>query len=256
MCYINDTVRYMDKIHLEVDKDNRKLVHGIEPANALYENFSRDITYPTEEQMACEAQLSAIGVWEPLSFIIKDDIWKENEKEVKDLWRPFQPKPGISNDRESILLYGAEGSEPTDPCGLAQMARNTGVKPSETSMTHPTSAKDMFTCLTEVFDYFDFGRSFAVRLNRGGHYPPHRDHLLLTRPTIRLIAFLGDSTDKLKWEVEDRRMHVIPNHLYYVDTRKTHSLWSSNHRSTMVVFNVIKNWENVMKILSKLKYFG
>ena len=68
MCYINDTVRYMDKIHLEVDKDNRKLVHGIEPATALYENFSRDITYPTQEQMACEAQLSAIGVWEPLSF--------------------------------------------------------------------------------------------------------------------------------------------------------------------------------------------
>jgi hypothetical protein len=44
--------------------------------------------------------------------------------------------------------------------------------------------------------------------------------------------------------------------LYYVDTRKTHSLWSSRDHSTMVVFNVMKNWENTMKILSSLKYQG
>ena len=80
--------------------------------------------------------------------------------------------------------------------------------------------------------------------------------MLLTRPTFRLIAFLGDSTGQLRWEVENTRVHVEPNHVYYVDTRKTHSLWSSASHSNMVVFNVMKNWENTMKILSKLKYQG
>lgn len=238
----------------ETDKQGRKLIHGKEPPRPKYHEIPREVSFPTEEEMACEAQLSAIGTWEPLSFKIDAAEWKKNEESVVDLWRPFQPKPNISNDRESILLYGAEGSQPTDPCGLAQMARATGVKPSEDSMTYPTSAKDMFTCLGDVFDYFDFGRTFAVRLNQGGHYPPHRDHLLLRRPTFRLIAFLGDSTGALKWEVENTRVHVEPNHVYYVDTRKTHSLWSGAHGSTMVVFNVMKNWENVLKVLSKLKY--
>jgi hypothetical protein len=238
----------------ETDKQGRKLIHGKEPPKAKYQEISRELTFPTEEDIACEAQLSAIGIWESLEFNISGTEWKKNEGSITDLWRPFQPKVGISNDRESILLYGAAGSQPTDPCGLAQMARNTGVKPFEDTMTHPTSAKDMFTCLSDVFDYFDFGRTFAIRLNQGGHYPPHRDHILLRRPTFRLIAFLGDSTAALKWEVEGNRVHVEPNHLYYVDTRKMHSLWSSDHKSTMVVFNVIKNWENVLKVLSKLKY--
>ena len=238
----------------DTDKEGRPLIHGKEPPRPKYHEYPREMSFPTEEDMACEAQLSAIGTWEPLNFRINEVEWKANEKSVEDLWRPFQPKPGISNDRESILLYGAEGSHPTDPCGLAQMARNTGVKPQEDSMTYPTSAKSMFTCLDEIFNYFDFGRTFAVRLNQGGHYPPHRDHLLLRRPTFRLIAFLGDSTGALKWEVEEKRVHVEPNHLYYVDTRKMHSLWSGSHNSTMVVFNVMKNWENVLKMMSRLKY--
>lgn len=236
------------------DKEGRELIHGKEPPRPKYHEYPKEMSFPTEEDLACEAQLSAIGTWEPLKFNIDEIEWKQNEKSVTELWRPFQPKPGISNDRESILLYGAQGAQPTDPCGLAQMARNTGVKPSEDSMIYPTSAKQKFTCLNEVFDYFDFGRTFAVRLNQGGHYPPHRDHLLLRRPTFRLIAFLGDSTGALKWEVEEQRVHVEPNHLYYVDTRKMHSLWSGRHKSTMVVFNVMKNWENVLKVLSALKY--
>jgi len=236
------------------DTNGRKLVHGIEPPRPQYHKYSCSVSFPTEEDMACEAQLSALGTWEPLKFQISG--WHKDEKNVTELWRPFQPKKNISNDRESILLYGAEGSQPTDPCGLAQMARHTGIKPREDSMIYPTSAAEMFTCLHDVFNVFDFGRTFAVRLNQGGHYPPHRDHILLTRPTFRLIAFLGDSTGALKWEVEDKRVTIQPNHLYYVDTRKTHSLWSSQHKSTMVVFNVIKNWENVMKVLTHLKYQG
>lgn len=242
------------KTFFDTDKQGRELIHGKEPPRPKYHEYPKEMTFPTEEDMACEAQLSAIGTWEPLRLKIDQTKWEHDQEQVKDLWRPFQPKPNISNDRESILLYGAEGSLPTDPCGLAQMARETGIKPSEDSMTHPTFAKDMFTCLDEVFDYFDFGRTFAVRLNQGGHYPPHRDHLMLRRPTFRLIAFLGDSTGALKWEVENQRVYVEPNHLYYVDTRKTHSLWSGAHGSTMVVFNVMKDWHNVLKTLSVLKY--
>lgn len=244
----------MDRKFLDIDKDGRELIHGVEPKRPAYHELDRSESFPSEEDMACEAQLSALGTWEPLKFVIGD--WDQDQKKIQDLWRPFQPKEGIANDRESILIYGAQGAEPTDPCGLAQMAAKTGVKPSEDSMRTPTSAQPKLRCLEEVFGYFDLGRTFLVKLNQGGHYPPHRDHMLLTRPTFRLIAFLGDSTDRLKWEVEGQRVHFEPQRVYYVDTRKTHSLWSCAHDSPMCVFNVMKDWKNTMKVLSALKYQG
>lgn len=221
-----------------------------------YHLYPRETTFPTDEDMACEAQLSAFGTWEALDFCINNSLWEKNQAKIVDWWVPFQPFEGISNDRESVLIYGPENSNPWDSCGLSQLAkRNNGVRPREDSMTSPTIARDEFTCLHQVFDWFDpLARTFAVRLNAGGHYPPHRDHLMLTRPTFRLIAFLGDSTDSLRWEVEGRPVQFSPNTVYYVDTRKSHRLWSSSPKSTMVVFNVLKTWENVLKVAARLKH--
>lgn len=240
----------------DTDRSGKPLFHAVDEKSIRPQYHEMDLkwTVPTEEDMRCEAQLSALGVWEPLDFHING--WERDVKKLSDWWVPFQPKEGILNDRESVLVYGPEGGKPDDPCGLAQLARIYGFKPDENSMNFPTQARDEIVCLREVFDYFDFGRSFVVRLNSGGHYPPHRDHILLTRPTFRLIAFLGDSTGNLRWEVEDQLMHVEPNHVYYVDTRKTHRLWSAGAASDMLVFNVVKDWKNVMRLMTRLKYQG
>jgi len=243
----------MERIHYDVDKNGNKLFHAKE-SRPSYHELTLEQSYPTEEDMVCEAQLSALGVFEPLDIPIHG--WEKDEPKLEEYWVPFQPKKGKSNDRESILIYGPKNAAPSDPCGLAQLARIHGFKPDEMSMTTPTEAKEKVSCLTECLNFFDFGRTFLVRLNAGGHYPPHRDHILLNRPTFRLIAFLGDTTGPLRWEVEDRLVHFEPNTLYYVDTRKTHRLWSSAHKSTMLVCNVKKDWQNVLKVMSRLKYQG
>ena len=245
----------MDEFLKKVDKDGRPLEFAKE-SRAQYSDKDRSDTFPSEEDIACELQLSAIGTWEPLNFDIDQGLYRYNETQITDLWRPFQPKKGVVNDRESILVYGPENAEPTDPTGLAQMQAKLGYKPSEDTMHYPTSVKEKLTAFNELFDYFDpLGRTFLVKLNAGGFYPPHRDHVIINRPTIRLIAFLDDmSIDRLRWEVEDRPVRFIPNKVYYVDTRKTHRLWSSYAGSTMLIMNVMKTWDNVMKILTRLQY--
>ena len=50
-----------------------------------------------------------IGDWERLKFDIDYNKFLEDEKNISHWYRPFQPKKGILNDRESILLYGLEG---------------------------------------------------------------------------------------------------------------------------------------------------
>lgn len=245
----------MNNLLKTIDKQGRPLEFGKE-VRPQYHLLPKEKTFPSEEHLACELQLTSLGVWEPLNIHINESLYKENEKEIKEYWRPFQPKEGIVNDRESILVYGPENSNPNDPCGLAQMAAKLGYKPSEDSMNFPTIAKNKLSCFNEVFDFFSpLGRTFLVKLNAGGFYPPHRDHTLLNRPTFRLIIFIGNnSTDTLRWEVEDKLVHFIPNTVYYVDTRKTHRLWSSAPGSTMLVMNVVKNWTNVLKVVTKLKY--
>ena len=167
----------------------------------------------------------------------------------------MEPKEGILNDRDSILLYGLPNDDPTSPTGLSQIKKKLGYKPRESDFNVPTEAAKLLTCCAELFEYFDpLGRTFLIKLNAGGFYPRHRDHLLLNRDTIRLIAFLGNSQDSLEWEVNGNVKTFLPNSVYYVDTRKMHRLSSWNHESTMVVMNVRKTWNNILKILTKLKH--
>jgi hypothetical protein len=209
----------------------------------------------SQEHLMCELQLSAIGCWEPLDFEIDYSTWLSNHNSLQHMWRPFQPKEGINNDRDSILLFGFENDTATSPTGLSHVHAKLGYFPKETEFTHPTDAVPLLTSCHEIIDFFDpMCRSFIIRLNAGGFYPRHRDHFLLNRETFRLITFLGDSSDNLEWEVEGNVKTFLPNTTYYVDTRKMHRLSSWNHGSTMIVWNVKKTWGNVLKVLSRLKH--
>ena len=182
------------------------------------------------EHLMCEMQLSAIGCWEPLDFFVNQSIWEDDKGRLNGLWRPFQPKEGITNDRDSILLFGLNGDTATDAVPLLHSCQ-------------------------EIIEFFSpMCRSFIIRLNAGGFYPRHRDHFLLNRDTFRLVTFLGNSSDQLEWEVEGNIKTFLPNTTYYVDTRKMHRLSSWNHGSTMVVWNVRKTWVNVLKVLTRLKH--
>ena len=76
----------MEKEFFDVDKDGRKLIHGIEPKQPAYHELDWSQSFPSEEDMACEAQLSALGTWEPLKFNLGN--WYEDEKELTDLCLP------------------------------------------------------------------------------------------------------------------------------------------------------------------------
>ena len=233
----------------------------------LYSNFHKHVAYedraesikPSQEDLACELQLQVIGDWVATDFVIDPQKYLNNVKifEQNNWFRPFQPKKDITNDRHSVLLYGLEGDEPTSLTGLSHIEAKLGYKPKESDFKYPTKAAKELTCMSEVFDYFDMGRCFFIRMNAGAFYPPHRDHFYLKRPTFRLIAFLGNTnTHGLHWEVSEQKYIPLPNHVYYVDTRKMHRLNASYHKCDMVVMNVKKDWVNINRLLSHLKYKG
>ena len=209
---------------------------------------------PTSEDIACELQLLSLGDWEPLAFKINSKEWYDNKNNLKEYYVPFQPREGILNDRESVLIYGLENDHPSKATGLSQIRKELGYMPMEEDFKYPTEAQEKLTCCKPLFDYFEtLGRTFLLSLHQGGHYAYHRDFPFITRNTIRLIGFLGDSTDALEWEVGGNKMKFVPNTFYYVNTIKRHRLFSTANHSDMIVVNIPKTWENVIKIMTVLK---
>lgn len=234
------------------DKNNRPLIHAVPHIN---EDHTQCTDYPTFDDVASELQLTALGVFEALNFKIIPDKWYNDQKKFKEYWRPFQPKKDIINDREAIILYGFSDDLPSSPAGLSQYKAALGYKPQEVDLKFPTAAGEQIESLKEVFTYFSpMGRSFLLRLNAGGFFPPHRDSILLSRKTIRLIAFLGnENMTGLEWEVEGRRTYFQTNTIYYVDTRKMHRLAAWRPNCDMAVMTIPKTWDNVLKIMSRLR---
>ena len=109
-----------------------------------------------------------------------------------------------------------------------------------------------------MLDYFSpLGRTMLIKSNAGGWFPPHRDNPSLTRETFRIVAFLSDNTthESYEWEMEGRKMNIVPGRAYYVDTRKTHRTSSWMDNSIHLIVNVPKTWENVLKLISSTENY-
>tara|TARA_B110000046_G_scaffold3077_2_gene3318 strand:+ start:5002 stop:5736 length:735 start_codon:yes stop_codon:yes gene_type:complete len=213
--------------------------------------------YPSQEDIVCELQLATLGDWFPLDFKINQEQWHEDKALLRasDYYRPFQPKEGIMNDRESVLVYGLEGDTPTATTGLTHFEQKHGYRPKESDFNVPTEARHKIKSLHPFFDWFEpFGRTFIITLNQGGFFGKHRDHWWLSRDTIRLIGFLGKETHTghLQWEVDGQIMDYMTNHIYYVNTAKIHRLCAWKHDCDMVVCNVPKTWTNILKLFNVL----
>lgn len=209
---------------------------------------------PTHEDIKCEMQLDAIGSFEPLMWKFDIHEFKQQMEPWNDKWVPYLQREGWSNNREGLCLHGLDGDKPTDSLSMPEAvirAKNRNLK--ETDFAHPTQLYDDLPILHDMLDYFSpLGRTMLVKSNAGGWFPPHRDNPSLTRETFRIVAFLSETTssEAYAWEMNGRKMDIVPGRAYYVDTRKTHRTFSWQDNSVHLIVNVPKTWENVLKLIS------
>lgn len=97
------------------------------------------------------------------------------------------------------------------------------------------------------------GRSHILMLPKGGYFPPHRDLPVYVEEqnSLRiLIPLMGCNPPDLYFMYEDKPLHFEHGRAYFLNTNKTHSLFSMRG-SLMVVLNVKAN-EEVYKIIGSL----
>jgi hypothetical protein len=216
---------------------------------------------PTLEDIKCELQLDAIGDFVPLSINFDLKLFKEEMKQYKDSWVPYLRREGITNNREGLLLVGAEGDSVGDSLSMPEVRKRLGEKDgeriNEIDLHYPTEAFHNVTALHPITKAFDMlGRTMLVKLNKGGWFPPHRDAPFLSRDCFRLVGFLSGTTGhgSFEWEHNYRRVDIEPGRCYYVDTRKTHRTACWGDESIHLVMNVPKTYENCLKVLSMTEH--
>lgn len=94
------------------------------------------------------------------------------------------------------------------------------------------------------------GRSHILMLPKGGYFPPHRDLPVYTNEqhSLRIIVPLsGCNPPDLYFLYEDKPLHFKHGTAYFLNTNKTHSLFSMKG-SMMIVLN-IKACEETYKII-------
>ena len=105
-----------------------------------------------------------------------------------------------------------------------------------------------------MFD--SLGRTFLVRSDMGGYFPPHRDHPVMPRETFRLIVFLKNcGTMEYDWIMgQSNKMEIDEGRVYYINTRKVHRTMSYTNESIHLIMNIPMTTHNVATVLDNLLY--
>ena len=107
--------------------------------------------------------------------------------------------------------------------------------------------------LSEAMEPFHkhIGRSYILRLNKGGYLPFHRSCVTLIPSVFRLLISFCDYEDFV-FLLNDKRVFLNPGRVYFVNTCLAHCFFSFKDRRDFAVFNIDLCEDSVNAVLKHL----
>lgn len=205
-----------------------------------------------QEKLVCEMQLLTLGEFFPLDILVDlDEFYKELEK-YQEWFSPYLRREGLNNPRYGICLSGMEDTHPSDSASIPDAIKKYGRLVREVDFKYPTEALEAFKSLHPITKLFpELGRSFLLKLDIGGYFPPHRDAKWIFRDTFRIVVFLKNSGGQsFTWDLDGKKIQIEHGRAYYMNTRLLHRTISYSDDSIHLILNVPLNLENVLKVLT------
>lgn len=175
---------------------------------------------------------------------------------TSELWRPYNLRK-ISNRRYGISVTSLDGgySGVPDLDSLREYNHLNSTDYSEKDFKTRTPIAGDFSQLTELLDDWEpyLGRTHFLKLGAGGYFPPHRDNgINLPTPYFRiLVPISGFGTNEFKWLQEDKIVQFNLGRAYFVNTTKSHCLFSFVDNCVMLVMNVEANEKTIKQICQR-----
>ena len=199
--------------------------------------------------------LSSLGDIVPLDFTIDISKVKKQLEQFQNDWKQYNPRTPIDRQGLSItsLDGGLSGIPDLDSLFLYNQKYNTDITEKEINIK--TDVANKVFAIHPILDIFKtLGRSHFIRLNSGGFFPPHRDGKILNVTCFRIITLCHNcSPTKFSFVYEDKLIKLEPGRPYFVNTRKTHSVFSYADDSVQCVLNVPLTEDNYNSVVSHLR---
>ena len=190
---------------------------------------------------------------------IKTDLYKDVILNHPG-WRQYNSyKDGYNRYGLSITSLDGGYSGVPDLESLMEYYKDTGVLYYDRDFKVRTPISYEIPEVSELCDFFgdDLSRSHFLRLDKGGFFPPHRDHnFRLPNNMFRIIVpFYGFHSAQMSWIFDGKVVQLREGCAYFMNTAKTHSLFSYTDGCTMLVFNVSATEDTMKRLIRKMRFY-
>ena len=164
----------------------------------------------------------------------------------------YNPRKDIKRYALSITSLRGEVNG-IDLDSLLEIWKETGKMYTESDFSTFTAVYNASLEIQNLIEPFKdhIARSHILNLKPGGYFPPHRDTTVIKEPDdFRVIVPLKRcNPPDMYFMYEDKSLHFDHGRAYFLNTNKTHSVFSHND-SYFIVFNV-KNNEDSIKLIGE-----
>ena len=167
-------------------------------------------------------------------------------------WIPYNPRKNIPRYGLSItsLDGGLSGIPDLDSVKEYNIKHN--LKLDETDFNKKTELWPFIEKGLLPFENY-LGRTHFIRLDRTGCFPPHRDQYSIELKSFRLFIPLENcNPPNTYFIIDDKIYHWEHGRVYFINTCKEHTIFTTLNQSTFVVANIIIDEQSVNTVLKNL----
>jgi hypothetical protein len=176
----------------------------------------------------------------------------EELKFFEDKWVQYNPRKNIPREGLSItsLDGGLSGIPDLDSVREYNIKHN--LELDETDFDKKTELWPLVEPALAPFEKY-LGRTHFIRMGNGGHFPPHRDQYTREINSFRLfIPMRGCNPPNNYFILDNKILHFDHGRVYFLNTCKEHTTFTTGPESMFVVANVILSEDSVDAVLKNM----
>jgi len=196
--------------------------------------------------------LTRYGDCYQLNFSISQKQILQELKLYKNDWVNYNPRKNIPRYGLSItsLDGGLSGIPDLDSVREYNIKNNLNL--DETDFNQKT---ELWNLVAPTFSEFDkhLGRTHFIKMYQTGCFPPHRDQYFRELNSFRLfLPIKGCNPPDSYFILDNKILNFDHGKLYFINTCKEHTLFTTGNESLFIVANVILNDLSVDAVLNNL----
>lgn len=168
-------------------------------------------------------------------------------------WVQYNPRKNIPRKGLSITSLDGGLSGVPDLDSVREYNIQNNVDLDETDFNTKT---ELWPLVSDALVPFEkhLGRTHFIRMDRTGCFPPHRDQYSRKLNSFRLfIPIEGCNPPDNYFILDEKILKFEHGKVYFLNTCKEHTTFTTGSSSLFVVANVILNEESVDAVLSNLR---